>query len=246
MVKSVLADLLQVYRKLYQQAWPLLQVSAIWLVLALMGQLMSGMGNMMTPESVPPTALPGAIVHVLALLIGWYSAHRYMINPAAGVRLVPAPAVLRFIGVQVLVVALLTLVVLIPLIPLMIAAMPALDAQLSDAELRQATDAATRPYLPLFYIGTIWLFGRLLLVAPMLVRDQARPMRQSWRKTKGHMIRLFVLQLGVMAPVWVGAELARLLLPVHVLSVLVGLVGVYLTVLAYTQLAEDEYAKLAG
>ena len=77
-----------------------------------------------------------------------------------------------------------------------------------------------------------------------IVRDEKQALRRSWRATRGHTIRLFLLQLGCIIPALLGALLAALLGFIYPLAVVISTAGLFVSLLAYTQMAETEYAAL--
>ena len=225
------------YLRVWQQQGLLLRASWMWLLVAYVGQVLAGPSAAADLSVVSPLQIIGLLLHVFAVLAAWYCAHRAMIDSSQP-EWKPGTRQLRFVGTQVvnvLALALLASVLLTPLVVWLSLRMP--DLQREEI-MRHAN---TINWLAFPFI--LWLFGRLLLVAPMMARGEKTASRRSWRLTKGHGGRLFALQLAALLPCVAGAA-ASLPLP-PVVGAAVNLAGIVYSLWLYTQLGEDEYKRLA-
>jgi hypothetical protein len=237
-------------RLVYGQVWllrqALLRLSAIWFFLALVGLLLTGQADMMNVSldgSLQRTL--GSILHLFAVLAAWYCAHRYLLAPTQKVDYLPSPRQGRFVATQLGLILGLSLVAGLIIAPLSLAAMPALDANLPPEELQAAANEASRKFAPLVFAVMLWLFSRLMLGAPFMVRDVPQALRRSWRATKGHWLRLLALQVAVLVPMIAGSALALALGKIiPLLGMLCSTVGLFISLMLYTQLAENEFAIL--
>lgn len=254
---SVIEQAINMYRDVWNVRYPLARILLFWYVLAAVTQLASGtydagLGAADSLDALSGTAIIAQILHLLTILLGWYAAHRYMMNPEPPQSYLPEFLMgggnnrsLQFIAGQVANMFLLLALSLLVLLPLTVyLAMNAVN--ITEQEAQHAQDNISLLFFPL----AVLFFSRLLLVAPMSARGEAQSVRRSWRITRGHFIRLTILQLSCMLPLFVAGAGAWLFIklgsnPVTLLvSALVGAAAALFSIVLYARLAEDEYAKL--
>lgn len=239
-------ELIGVYGHVWHVRKPLFRLSVVWLGLAMLGLYITGRADMVSVSldgSLSQTL--GSLIHLFAVLAGWYCAHRFLLDPRQKVDYLPSPLQAKFIGTQALLIISLSLVTGLILAPFTLLFMPPLDATLPPEQIQAQAAAASRQFAPLVFALMLWLFSRLILVAPLLVRDAPQAVRASWRATKGHWLRLFALQMGVLLPMIVGSLVALALAKVlPVFGMFFSTVGLFISLLLYTQLAETEFKAL--
>lgn len=185
-------------------------------------------------------------MNAYAILIGWYCVHRYFIT--GNIPATRLPIGLRkdmkafeFVLGQVRNVILLSIISLAFLGPVTVYyAMHSLE--MTPEEVMKTQQDITRMAVPIILV----FFARLLLVAPSAARGELQSVARSWRATKGHFIRLNLLQFACIAPAAVATGLGALLLPygLQAVSSLIVTAGAFFSLMLYARLAEDEYAKL--
>lgn len=245
---SILDTLTQVYARTFADFRKLAKVSLLWFALTLIGETMRQSAGV-TATTVGASAdlslilLLGTVLHLLAVLSGWFFSHTVMYKPEQKVSLWPDRLQLKFIGVQSL-----NLIVLGMLSGLIISLVGLLWlnqlSQQTQAELMAGGQRASYIGLPLVLL----FFSRLLLMAPMMVRGLPKTLKSSWVATEGQTFRLFVLQIGCLMPIVLTESVASLLRGLSVPSivpVVVSVIGTYIGLWLLTRLAEDEYKRLA-
>jgi hypothetical protein len=245
MLVAVLSELIGIFVRLQLKAVPLAKISLLWVVITAAGLALTGSADFFSTPPLPsPTALAGQVVYLFGVLAGWYTAHRYLLDPSRPAEFIPSNRQLRFIGTQVIILLGLSVAAALLLSPLAFMSMPSMDTYLTQAQAQLAAQQAAKPYMPLATFITVLVFSRLLLVAPYIVRDHKQAVRRSWRSTKGHTVRLFLLQIGCLVPVVLATVIARLVDFLYPVAVIISTVGLFICLLAYTQLAETEYERL--
>lgn len=218
-----------------------------WYLLAVAGQIATGRyeyGAVGT-TGMTPFIYGAVLVHTLGVLLAWNAMHRYMIAGGATDDIRQLRTALAFTLAQLRNLAVLMLISLIVIIPL---AFLFLDEALSMSpeetdRLNMQLSLVSLPIIVLF-------FARLLLVAPLAARNEEQPVRRSWRATRGHFIRINILQIGCLLPLVVVSLLADGLgaldsgWSVVLICAFLTSAGALYSLMLYTQLAEDEYKKL--
>lgn len=235
----MLSQIQQVCRGVMADLPLLLRATAPFFIAALIGQMMTGFHHGHVQEAMfKLLPMLGSVLHLLATLLGWYAAHKVLIS-GQGIRNMPGRSEGRFIAVSLFNLLALTAVALIVLMPVAVVLGIKYDT-LPEEEIVYYSNQIAK-LAPLIMI---FIFSRLILSAPMLVRNQPHPNAESWRLTKGHVWRLFWLQLACTLPMAVGSLLAWLVQAVMVLPVILLVAGTFLTIMLYARLAEDEYVRL--
>lgn len=241
---SILDTLVSVYARTFAGFGSLARVSALWFVLAVIGEILRRSGESAAGGAVSVLALMGMLLHLIAALSGWYFAHCSLYKPKEKTTLLPTLTQFRFIGVQTLNVIFLGIIGggIVGLLGLFWIHDISLQTQ---EEIQNSAQSASFLGLPFVLL----IFGRLLLMAPLMVRNQKQSFRVSWKATKGRTLRLFMLQLGCLIPTGgteaVAALLRSFAAPL-IVPAIVSVIGVFLSLWLYTRLAEDEYARFTG
>ena len=240
----MLDQIYQTYRAVWRLRAPLLRLTFLWFVFAVVGKVISGDHNFVVGQTTLSwQGYVGALVQLFSILAAWYCAHRYMLDPTAKVDFLPSPLQLRFIRTQVMNLLLVCVGAALLMTPLVV--WLALTYSLAPPEVQQGwINRLSYGALPF----VVLLFGRLILMAPLLVRDAVGTARSSWRLTRGHTLRLFMLQLAVLAPMVLAGGVG-MVAPINHWAVsflidFIGIAGAFVSLLLLTQLAEDEYKRL--
>lgn len=245
MLTRLISELIGIFIRLKLQAPQLVKVSLVWFSITALGVAMTGVPSLLErPTVMTPLALAGSVIYLFGVLAGWYSTHRFLVNPQQAAEYIPSNRQLRFMITQVVIILFMSMAAAILILPLAMNHMPAYDNYMTFEQAQAQARAASTPYMPVVMLFMVLLFSRLLLVAPLIVRDEKQALRRSWRATRGQTIRLFLLQLGCIIPAALGGLLAGLLSFVFPLAVVLSTAGLFVSLLAYTQLAETEYAAL--
>lgn len=240
----ILDALVSVYARTFAGFSSLARVSALWFVLAVIGEVLRRSGENAAGGAVSVLALMGMLLHLVATLSGWYFAHCSLYQPKEKTSLLPTLTQFRFIGVQTLNVIILAVIGggIVGILGLFWIHDIGLQ---TEEEIQSSAQSASFLGLPFVLL----IFGRLLLMAPLMVRNQKQSFRVSWKATKGRTLRLFMLQLGCLIPTGGTESIAALLRTFEVplvVSAVVSVTGVFLSLWLYTRLAEDEYARVTG
>lgn len=237
-------NVLSLYQRVWGDVHSLAIISLVWMGLAMIGDMIvrSALTTATTAGQLNAAAMAGFILHLLATLSGWYFAHRFMINPQIPLRTVPDRIQLKFVGVQI--VNLIVLSVLGGAVIGLLGVVWIMNAAYRPAaDLMTDSQAASILSLPIIVL----IFSRLLLMSPLMARGLSPALRQSWRATKGHIWRLFALQVACLLPLALTEPVAGLLqkfgLPAFV-PASVSVAGIFFSLWLYTRLAEDEYVRL--
>lgn len=243
-----------VYSRVTHEKAMLFLVLRFWLVAALIGALIVGFMQLSLTAEQKPGALIfmyfGHVVAAYAILIGWYSMHRYRItgqlpasmNPRGLVRDMKA---FEFVIAQVRNVLLLTIISLAFLIPLTIYMAFNAPPDITPEQVQATQNQISLVALPLMAI----FFSRALLVAPLAARGEEEAVRRSWRATRGHFLRLNLLQLFCLAPAFLGAGFSHTFTQMQtpattVIGMLCDVAGAFISLALYVELAEQEYDRL--
>jgi len=185
-----------------------------------------------------------------ALLMAWYTLHRYLITkeqpPSASPQgLVSDSKAFEFVMAQVRNTVLLVLLSLVFLSPLTFYIAFNAPYAISQEEVVETQRRITLVAVPLIVI----FFARLLLVAPFAARGIEEAVRRSWRATRGHFLRINGLQLFCLLPAILGSTLAYGLgllgrPEALVVGVVLDVAGTMASLALFAELAEQEYAKL--
>lgn len=218
-----------------------------WYLVAVAGQVATGHYEYgaVGVARITPFTYAVVLVHTVAILLAWNVMHRYLIAGGAADAIQQFRTALAFALAQIRNLIVLMLISLIVIIPLAFLFMDeALSMSPEDAErFNMQLSLTSLPVIVLF-------FARLLLVAPLAARNEEQPVRRSWRATRGHFIRINILQIGCLLPLVAVSLLADGLgqlsdgWPVIVVSALLTSAGALYSLMLYTQLAEDEYKRL--
>ncbi len=252
---AVAKQVTHTYSAVLAQARPLSYAMAFWFLAAVFGSWLAVTNTPATPEAATTgqtiVVFLGHVINGYALLIGWYTAHRYLITGTMPESRLPVGIAkdmkaFEFVIAQVRNILLLTFISLLFLGPVTVYfATQMINPETEDVLRIQRNIALVA--LPIFVI----FFSRLLLVAPLAARGELQAVSRSWRLTKGHFIRINILQLGLILPAVVTGLLGRWLqLQGSSVLVLVGAIiitlGGLFSIALYAQLAEDEYKKLVS
>ena len=223
---------------------PLMKAIAPWFALAV---LVHGFTGGVGSKAVQSGAMPldqmlGSIIALFAALMGWYGAHRCIYHGVQGADFIPGPRQAKFIWAQLLNLLGMIVVATGVLVPLAVAAsisMPDLPA----ADIQRFANRIAMLAFPIMLI----LFSRLLLMAPLMIRDLPKPFTTSCNLTKGHVLELTMLQVLSLAPLVITQPLAWMLSDISAwATVIITEIGGFASILLYTQLAEDEYTRLVA
>ena len=207
-----------------------------WLALAFIGQLFIGANEDLS--TVGPLALCGIALRVVALLMAWYCAHSYMIQPTDSPGFLFSPRQGVFIFWQLVYLVVLVLVAILAAVPVIIVA-NLLYPTLSQDEIQHYASLLSYAVFPV----CLWLFGRVILAAPLLVRGERNAAHRSWRATKGLGGRMFVLQLFCLVPAVLGTLLLHTL-PFFLIGGLCSIIGMTGSFVLYSRFAEDELKRI--
>lgn len=241
---SILDTLVSVYARTFAVCRRLAQVSVLWFFLALVGEILRRSGESAAGGAVSVLALMGMLLHLIAALSGWYFAHCSLYKPNEKITLLPTLTQFKFIGVQALNVILLGAVSGVIVGVLGLFWIHDIGSRTQE-EIQNGAQSASFFGMPFVLL----IFGRLLLMAPSMVRNQKQSFRVSWKATKGRTLRLFMLQLGCLIPTGGAESIAALLRAFDaplIVPAVISVIGVFLSLWLYNRLAEDEYARFTG
>lgn len=223
---------------------PLMKAIAPWFVLAVVGHGLTGGVETSAVQSgaMPLDKMLGSIIALLAAFMGWYGAHRCIYHGVQGGDFIPGPRQAKFIWAQLLNLLGMIVVAIGVLLPLAIAAAVSMP-DLPEADIQRFANRIAMLAFPIMLI----LFSRLLLMAPLMIRDLPKPFTTSCNLTKGHVLELTLLQILSLAPLLITQPLAGMLSGVSLWgAVIITEIGGFASILLYTQLAEDEYTRLVA
>jgi len=249
------AQIGQVYGSIARQRHEFARSVLFWVIAALVGNLLvlhftPAKADVLNTPAESIIVFMGHVVSAYAVLAGWYSAHRYLIMGRLPESRLPMGLrndgkAFEFVIAQVRNMLLLVLISLVFIAP-SAAYFGYHSLDMTPEHARRIQEFLTFMALPLM----LFFFSRLLLVAPMAARGQEEAVRRSWRATKGHALRINVLQIACLLP---GIVLAA---PLHwlraqeagghlgVLAAVIAVLGTFYSLVLFVQLAENEYSKL--
>ena len=234
----MIQTLKQVYYGIRRDQRNVFLVVLPWLAMAYLGQLLVGIEGDL--QSLSAWQVFGICIRILGVMMAWYCAHSYMITPTDNPGFFFAKRQGSFVFWQIVNIAVIVIVAICVLIPVSIG-LSFVMPNLSQDEVMRYANWLSYAVAPII----LWLFGRLLLAAPLLVRGEPKASRRSWNATRGRGWRLFFLQLVCLIPAILGTILFHLI-PIEMIGGAFSVAGMIASIVLYSRLAEDELERLGA